>query len=144
MWGQKGATFLEVLLFLSLIVFMSSLVLPIYEGTQARKEIEQFINQLQADMNWAMQYADTHQKYLYWYIFEKNHVYYFQQEDKKLFVRYYPKNIRIEHNLPNKRIKIQPTGTISNNGTLKIYYHEKLMASLYVQLYSGVIREEWH
>lgn len=144
MKGQKGATFLEVLLVLSIILMMSYIVLPVYEGTVAQKEIEHFIDQLQLDLNWALQYADAHQKVLYFFILENSNVYYFEIEGKKILVRYYSNKIRIVHNIQQKRITIHTTGTISNNGNLKIYYNDRLVVTLYIQLYTGVIREEWY
>lgn len=139
---ESGYTLIEVIIVISILSLLTTLLLFSFGGMEHRLTIEQFIDQLQRDINWALSYADNNQQVLYMFIFKDFHMYFIQENKYKILKREYNKNFRIETNLLDNSLIIQANGTLANFGTLTIYYREKIAARLIIELHTGVIREE--
>lgn len=142
MKNQNGYSLVEVLIFVSILTLVTSLLLLQFSGTTSQLELELFIDQLQQDINWALHYADLNQKVIFLLFEKKSHIYLFKVGNKIILKRKFSNRFVIEDNLYNHTLTIDANGFVSNNGTVTIYENKKIIATLRIQLYSGVIREE--
>lgn len=142
MRNQRGLTLIETLIVISILALFSSILLLQFQGMVTKLELDQFIDQLQRDINWALHYADINQKVVYLHIMKDRHIYYFQSSGRNILLRNYSNRFEIGTNLENRRLIIDATGLVSNFGTLTIYEDKKLIATLSIQMNTGIVREE--
>lgn len=142
--NQRGISYLEVLITLTIMALISSVIILQFQNTKTTQEYELFLDQLQRDFNWALHYADLHQRTLHFTIAKERSMYYFQIGTKTLLKRTYSNKFRVENNLNKNSIMFMANGEISNFGKLEVYDGIRLVAILYIEMNTGVIREEKH
>ncbi len=142
MKNQRGTTLVEVLIIITILTLLTSIIFIQLNSTKMQLELEQFIDQLQRDINWALHYADINQEIMYLYFTKERYIYYFQVGSKIILKRSYSSRFIIENNLIKHRLIIDATGLVSNFGTLTVYEESRLIATLSIQMFTGIIREE--
>lgn len=144
MKNEKGTTLIEIIIVISIMTIVASIVFLSYTGSQQIVSLEQFKDQLQRDINWALQYADLHQQVVYITFLNDHHAYIVQVLNQTKIKRTYSEKFRVTDNLFSHRLTILANGTVSNFGNLKIYIRNTLFATLYIEMTTGVVREEVH
>ncbi len=144
MWNEKGTTLLEIVIVVSIMSIIASTVLLSYTGSDEQITYEQFKDQLQRDINWSLQYADLHQQVLYITFLNNHNTYIVQVYNKIILKRTYSSKIRVSDNFVDHSLIVLAKGTVSNFGYLNIYVETQLFATLYIQMTTGVVREDLH
>lgn len=140
---EKGYSLVELLAVLSLFLLSFTLVLPNLGELVIRYEAEKLKNMIQRDLNWALHYADTHQRSLSFQFHPQIHLYVVQDGNQILLQRTYPSRFRIETNFGQyDQFWIYANGTVEKGGTITIKDRNKILYRLYVQLVTGSVREE--
>lgn len=142
MGNQRGATFIEVVILIAILTLLTSIFLLDFKGTKTQLEFDQFIDQLQRDINWALHYADIRQQVVFFHFAPERYMYYFKVGNLIMLKRNYNTRFEIDTNLTSQRLIIDATGLVSNFGTLTIKEKNKKIATLRIQMHTGIIREE--
>lgn len=141
---EDGITLVELLIVLSLIMLSFVLLLPGFIGMAQRMEASELKDQLKRDIYWALQYADVNHQLLVLTFQPLNHSYIISKDGIPFVKRKYGKQLSIIHNFKNHQIAFYADGTISAAGQVKIFQNDKHIYTLFLELYTGNIREEEH
>lgn len=138
----NGFAYIELMLVLGIILFVSSIGILSYSEYAKRLEMEKIKDQLQSDINWALHYADVKQTILYIFLYPETNRYICKDNRATYFNRVYPPWIKLSTNYPNKRIQFNGDGSVHMAGVISIANGATKVYNLYIQLYSGSVRVE--
>lgn len=144
--GEAGFSIIELLIVITLLLLIIQLVLIHMVPPTKMEEAKRISQIFQQKLNWALQYADAHQKILWFTVLNSEHRVVITElglntSPKTIDSFDFPGWMEIKGVENQNRITIHANGTVDQGNTFTLYAANKALISLAIQLYTGSVHE---